>query len=997
VVEAMGDLVARVVRFRVAIVVVLGVALFLPSLDTGFAVDDWFHLGLVEGAEFMPERGPLELFRFFTESERGFWPVQGDFLPWWAGDDFGASFFRPLTSLSHHIDYGLFGRFAAAHHLTSLLCWGLLLVVVMRFFQVLADDSGRGPVCVLLAGLIYALDDAHLWNVGWLANRNALISVGLAVTALLLYHRYRRYGGLGALGGTLAAYILALCGGESAIALPMWVLAYELCLAHGAPSTRLRAAAPVAVVTALYLVWWSQAGYGASGSDLYISPFDRPLDFVRLALLERIPLLIMGALWPIPAEIAFLGNPAYIGEYRVAAWVCSGLAIAALWPLCRRDRVCRFLALSALLSLVPMAGTFSHNRLLLLPTVATSWLLASYLADWVAVGRGDAGAGRAWWRRRGSAVVAFVVGVHLLGAPMGALFGQEMFGLYAERGYTNSVNAAVPTGPETAQSRLIMLNSDEPTGPTYLSLIRWAAGYPMPEAAWSISIVPGDQVMVRTGENRFTLEASAPGFLTTVWERLFRSNLQVEEGEEFERGVLKVRAKRVIDGQLRVIEVQTERSLDDPRTVLLAWDGERIARMRAPAIGECRRLPLDGYALGIPASAHSPLPDLCADDARFFPAEEAPGPVGASAPSRAEEAPDGSPRAGGPDAPPSPPATAKAPRTSEPCSLEVWTGGAWSPRAQLQCPRDGKLKLLSVGDVGHAGAILDMSIEQMQRACEGDSCQLLLMAGDLIYGPGARASETWTAVWDEGLASLQLPALAVLGNHAYRHEPGPEKKREVLYDADGRAGLVLPAAHYAARLRAGDDVLLAIAALDTDSLSLPGPGKPGLGMDVLAEACAQGAPVIALGHHPPSSQGRHYTHEAWLQRQLRDVLSGVTASGCNLVAFAAGHDHDLQAYSPGCEQEGVPAVVVSGVVARGFRGPGSDHLRPCPREGAQSSYHAGPRPGGGFATLELDTRRGSARAELKGVPERGHTQSLGAVQWQFPVAKGSEDGVRQSR
>jgi hypothetical protein len=242
-----------------------------------------------------------------------------------------------------------------------------------------------------------------------------------------------------------------------------------------------------------------------------------------------------------------------------------------------------------------------------------------------------------------------------------------------------------------------------------------------------------------------------------------------------------------------------------------------------------------------------------------------------------------------------------------------------------------------------------------------------------------------------------LPGLAVLGNHEYRHEPGPERKREVLYAADGRAGLILPSAHYAVRLKAGDEVLLAIAALDTDSLSLPGPGKPGLGMEALAEACAQGAPVIALGHHPPSSQGRHYTHEAWLQAQLRDVLSKTTTGGCNLVAFTAGHDHDLQAYGPGCEQEGVPAVVVSGVVARGYRGAGSAHLTPCLREGAQSSYHAGPRASGGFAILELDTRLGKAQVSLIDVPQPGRSQQLGTLEWQFPAAKGREDAVRESR
>jgi len=323
-----------------------------------------------------------------------------------------------------------------------------------------------------------------------------------------------------------------------------------------------------------------------------------------------------------------------------------------------------------------------------------------------------------------------------------------------------------------------------------------------------------------------------------------------------------------------------------------------------------------------------------------------------------------------------------------PCTLDLWTGDGWTPFRELSCPANGTLRFLSVGDVGRSGPILDASVTEMQTFCAAEECQLMLVAGDLLYGPGMHADKTWRAVWDDGLARVGLPGIAVLGNHEYRHEPGPELKRKVLFSAHGRAGLVLPAAHYAARIRMADEVLVSIAALDTDSLSLPGPEKPGLGIDALTEACSQGVPVVVLGHHPPSSQGQHHTHEAWLETQIRGVLATTSSSGCNLVAYAAGHDHDLQAYGPGCEAEGVPAVLVSGVVARGYRGPGSTHLTPCPREGPQSSYHAGPRQAGGFVALDLDLREGKAAAHLIDVPSPGTSRELGLVQWQFPAVKG---------
>ena len=162
---------------------------------------------------------------------------------------------------------------------------------------------------------------------------------------------------------------------------------------------------------------------------------------------------------------------------------------------------------------------------------------------------------------------------------------------------------------------------------------------------------------------------------------------------------------------------------------------------------------------------------------------------------------------------------------------------------------------------------------------------------------------------------------------------------------------------------------------------------PGLGDEALAVACAEGAPVLWLGHHPPSSEGLHHTPEAHVETALRRVLKDAVAGGCRLVAAVAGHDHDLQAWGPGCEEPAVPGVVVAGPASRGFRAAGSAHLRPCPSDpSAVARYHSGPKSTGGFAHLSIDTSTGHTQVELIEALGAGRTETLSSVAWGLPTA-----------
>ena len=192
--------------------------------------------------------------------------------------------------------------------------------------------------------------------------------------------------------------------------------------------------------------------------------------------------------------------------------------------------------------------------------------------------------------------------------------------------------------------------------------------------------------------------------------------------------------------------------------------------------------------------------------------------------------------------------------------------------------------------------------------------------------------------------------------------------------------MVLPGPAYVARIRQGEQTLYAVAAIDSDSIANPGPEMPGGAKETLAAACALGAPVLVLGHHPATSQGRHHSHEAHVEASLRRLLTDATASGCAVVASLAGHDHDLQAYGPQCEDTGMPPVVVSGVAARGFRPAGPQHLPKCTASDSAARYHAGPSESGGYAMLRLRGANSGA-ISLYEVPMGAPERLLSTVDW----------------
>ncbi len=916
----------------------LAAALYLPALWVPFLADDWLFLAMLEGDPVLPPRPPWGLFHLsLVDGEQYPGGVQGTLFQWWTSPAFQAHFFRPLSSLTHALDHAVWGRFAVGHHATSLAFYAALVAVAGGLYR-----RAGPPAVALLAGLIFAVDDCHAWPIAWIANRNGVL--GVLGAALLLYghHRWRRGEGRRWLVLSLAGYAAGLASSESAVAGVGYVVAWELCLGTGPWRERARGAAPALGMVAAYLAFWTIGGYGTLDSGLYLNPFEQPARFLTQALPARVPLLLLAALTPAQVDLSFLLTDRQVWA---AAAVSAVLVAALLVPLrgtLRRDPVARALLLGAAISLVPISATFAAGRNLLLPTLGLSYVLARAIVDGL---RGEGSRGLA----------LLLIAFHLVLAPLGALLGVGALGVLGTVVNAESAEAVIPAAGAD-DLRVVVLNTQSPMTGLYLAVTRAMQGSPPPAAIWPLVAAPVDQELVRTGPRSLRLRAAEPGYLTAPFETLTRPSPLVTPGEVWRSGGLTVRAVDVVEGRLLAFEASFDRDLDDPSMRLLAWDGERLAPWRPPAVGGCVVLPLPVDMPLVDRARRGPPADACA------------GPVAAAAG-------DG----GGGDPGDVAAAQAEGAAVEGGCSLDLLRDGAWTTRATLPCPGPEGLGVLSVGDIGLPGELLTGSTAAMQAQCREEPCHLLALPGDLMYVPGGDAARAWDAIWDRTLATLHLPGLGVLGNHEYRHEPDPAGKRAALYGGDGRAGFVLPGPSWTARVARGDEALFALVGLDTDSVANPGPEMPGLGEAALAAGCALGLPTVVLGHHPSSSEGRHHGHEAHVEAAMRATLRDAAAGGCRIAVYLAGHDHDLQAWPPGCEEAGAIGTVVSGAAARGFRAAGSDHLEPCPASGARGSYHAG-LPGGGYAVVRVGADA-SVEARLVHVPAPGERVLLSTQRW----------------
>lgn len=572
-------------------VLALGVALYLPSLAIGRFADDWVHRVFVSGTAPYEGPGPLQAFHFQNGLTAPPGGAAWSLMPWWGDPDFCVRFLRPLSSLTHWLDVRLWPDSTVLPHAVSVAAWGLLLAATIALYRDLASRSKLGAAALPLALLMFALDDGHGFPIAWTAGRNSVLVAIPAVLAIRSYvasvlHRRSAW--------AAAAWLaFGFLWGEAAVGAAAFALSAELFLAEGSAAERLRRIAPVVAVSALWLGGFVAAGFGATGSSVYLSPFSDTAAFLSLAPTRF--LLLMGAqIASVPAEL-----PAMAPHTAAPLLLASAAALVGwAWlvaPVVRTDRVSRFLLVGGLLSTLPFLGTFPSQRLMLLPGLGLTWLTSAGVMDQLA-----AGGLRRWI---GGAVAGFHTVVAALLAlaftGLGLVMASVMSDIVSEMDH--------PSADEAPDARIILLSVPESSLTIYLPLARGDAALPTAGTWWAASAGTVELRLVRTGPRSLRLAAASPGLVTEFWQRLVRRGDPLPTGWRGSAGDLVVEVTDGADDRVEVREVElvADLPLDDPRVWLLAWQDGRLARLRPPPIGGCLVLPVAAPA---PAWGSGPAP-----------------------------------------------------------------------------------------------------------------------------------------------------------------------------------------------------------------------------------------------------------------------------------------------------------------------------------------------------------------------------------------------------
>jgi hypothetical protein len=513
--------------------------------------------------------------------EENHWQIEEGYAPWWMYPPLRLSLFRPMSLWTHVLDARLWYDNAFFMHLHSLAWLALLVLAMTRLYR-----GALGMRVGGMAALLFALDHTHGFVAGYICNRHGLITALLGALCLHVHLRGRREPDQNAAGhAALAAllYVLALLSGEAAIAIAGYVFAYEL-LAHEGPwASRLAAFAPYLAITLIWRVLYSAAGYGGSGSGLYLDPGREPLAYLSV-LLERGPLLLFSFFFGPPAEL-YTVAPAWLSRSMlIATGVLLPALAAAFVPLLRKERSARFWAAGMLFSLVPAATTFPHSRQLLfasfggLALIAQIWHLYAVELKHLALSLPMRAAGL---------IAAIALFVHLIVAPLVKPLTtvSVAFSAPLHRG-------ALHVGDELAGKTAVFMTAPDYFAVKIVQLTRRADGAPLPTRWRTLSFGPQAVQVLRESERSLVLDYDG-GILATPFMELYRDRrLTMKRGERIElRGMSVEVLDLTPDGRASRARFTFDASLDAPSFQLYQWREGRFLPYRAPRVGERETLP----------------------------------------------------------------------------------------------------------------------------------------------------------------------------------------------------------------------------------------------------------------------------------------------------------------------------------------------------------------------------------------------------------------------
>jgi len=488
--------------------------------------------------------------------------------PWWTYKNIHGAFWRPLTVLTHRLDYALWPKQAMLMHAHSV-CWYALLAGLVGVLY--RRVCGVGWVAGA-AALLYAIDDARGMPVGFLANRNALIASVFGVCAILAHDSWRRRNWRPGALLAPAAFAASLLSGEFGIGALAFLVAHALVFEHGTIPRRCAIILPYLAILAAWRAAWHLSGAGIEGVGMYVDPLTEPARFIVEAM-QRSAILLLGQ-WAIPPSDAFLLTHEFgLAWLHWAVAVCVLLPLAAaMWPIVRRDRVTMFYATGMTLAVVPVCATFPADRMLFFVGIGAFGVLARFLAS------------TATSRSMRITAVTLVI-VHAVIAPIGLLARSAM--PVGPRRLMEQFMVPPITDPAVERQSVILVTARIVLGASYLPINQELAGLPVPAHVRFLAPYQPPVEIDRVDDRTLVVRPSG-GYLKSAWDQLARNDRHpMSLGERVElTGMTAEVTAMTDDGRPAEATFRFERPLEDAAHRWLSWGPNGYEAFTPPGVGE---------------------------------------------------------------------------------------------------------------------------------------------------------------------------------------------------------------------------------------------------------------------------------------------------------------------------------------------------------------------------------------------------------------------------
>jgi hypothetical protein len=600
-------------RYLPLILAGIGFAMALPALNTGLLNDDYCHWAKLAGPSLANQRlldvgigyqnsGQLtmvlsDLFITVQPGKNLERLKSYGALPWWTYDGLKFSFWRPLSSLTHWLDYRLFPNSVFLMHAHNFFWLASVIFLMTIFYRSLIATAWVAG----LAAVLYMLDDNSYFPSMWIANRNVLITLSFGVLTLLVHQFWRKNHSYVAAIAAPFCLLAALLSAEAGLATFAYLFAYAIVLERGSLVHRILSLLPYIFVIVLWRLFYNLGGFGASGGAFYFDPIREPLLYTW-AVIKRGPFILAGQWSSLPIDIfTFMPDSTRMWYWFIMV-VFVFLFLLLFFPLVLKDRLARFWLLGMFLSSLPVCATVPMSRNLLFVGIGGFGLIAQFAGGVISKG--------SWLPKSNlcrtflKTICIILLCVHLPLTILGRITGPKVTSLIIDE-----VEKTMDVGslPGLEDKDLIVVNVPNPASFSYIPFFRAYKGESLPKSIRILSPGFGPLEVIRTGKNSLRVISRTGSLLVGQrGDRLdhvhfykFVSNVcgpghTFETGQRIELPKMKVDVINVDDNGMPVeVLFCFEVSLDNASLSWLKWDwdNDSYVPFSIPDIGERSYLP----------------------------------------------------------------------------------------------------------------------------------------------------------------------------------------------------------------------------------------------------------------------------------------------------------------------------------------------------------------------------------------------------------------------